>query len=162
MERQRCWLQSRVPPRLNPGGKGAKEGPIPGASYPVCSTVSSPELATLGGVRLSLWLSNLLLPRSPETRLVSNAHHSKKTEQTPLVPSQHLSNRLPPYFWLSTVPQPKHFPLQGQNEWDSSNFKIKTQPMKQWTALRSFNEGQVLLHIHSWSGVVHCSGRTMV
>lgn len=103
---------SKAQPRRERGQGGANSG----ASYPVCSTVSSPELATLGGVRLSLWLSNLLLPRSPETRLVSNAHHSKKTEQTPLVPSQHLSNRLPPYFWLSTVPQPKHFPLQGQNE----------------------------------------------
>ena len=122
MERQRCWLQSRVLPRLGTGGKRAKEGQILGASYLVCSTVSSPDLGNLGGVQLSPWPSDLLLPRSPKTMVASNAHNSRKTVQTFPGAKSASFHQSAPYFWLPTVPNPKRFPPQGQNEQDNCNF----------------------------------------
>lgn len=95
------------------------------------STVSSPDLGNLGGVQLSPWPSDLLLPRSPKTMVASNAHNSRKTEQTFPGAKSASFHQSAPYFWLPTVPNPKRFPPQGQNEQDNCNFKIKTLPIKQ-------------------------------
>ena len=107
------------------GGPDSR-GFLPGVLHGFKSRPGQPRWCL--ALTLALWSA---APQVPETMVASNAHNSRKTEQTLPGAKSASFHQNAPYFWLPTVPNPKRFPPQGQNEQDNCNFKIKTLPVKQ-------------------------------